>query len=81
MPLTAVRRELDRLIAEIELWTTAQAEAVATLLARGQDDEAEATQHLFEQMDRLTALRLKRTEIECLTAGEPGAAAELRTVA
>ena len=65
------RRELDRLISEIELWTTAQAETVAALTQDG-GDTVEAVQHLYEQMDRLTALRRERAVIERLAQIKPG---------
>ncbi|MGH1571927.1 hypothetical protein ACRAWG_16065 [Methylobacterium sp. P31] len=73
MALTAMRQKMDRLIAEIELWTMVQAGTVAAL-ARSQGDTTQATEHLYRQMDRLAALRLERAEIECLIRGEPGTA-------
>lgn len=78
MTLTATLKEMDRLILEIELRTTAQAEAVAVLV-RGQGDATEAMQHLYEQMDRLAALRLERAGIERLVGGDSGAASKFGT--
>lgn len=73
MTLTATLREMDRLITEIELWTAGQAEEVAAL-SRSDSDTTEATQRLFEQLGRLTALRLERAEIRRLIPEEPSAA-------
>lgn len=73
MTLTATRLEMGHQIAVIELWTTAQTETVAAL-AQSQGDTTEAMQHLYEQMDRLAALRLERAGIERLIRGEPSTA-------
>lgn len=64
-------RELDRLINEIELWTTAQAAAVASLTRTG-GDTTEAVHDLYEHVDRLTDLRRERAIIERLSQIKPG---------
>lgn len=60
---SATHLEMSRLIAEIELLTTAQASTVAALARAGGDTE-KARQCLYAQMDRLNALRRQRAVVE-----------------
>lgn len=68
----ATRLEMSRVIAEIELLTTAQASTVVSLARAGGDTE-EARQRLYAQVDRLNALRRERAVIERFAQIRPGA--------
>jgi histidine ammonia-lyase len=61
-----IRLEMSRLIAEIELLSSAQAGRVVALTRSGNDTE-EARERLWQQMDALFALRREHAAIEGLT--------------
>ncbi|MEG9502899.1 MAG: hypothetical protein MIN69_13775 [Methylorubrum extorquens] len=66
----STRLETSRLIAEIELVSSAQASRVGRLTRSGNDTE-EARERLWQQMDALFALRREHAAIEGLAQIKP----------